>query len=299
MRAAEVALLVSVVGLFASSLLWARALVRKRSVGEPVEEEQELDPFDLSRSFEPSADAPVRMSGLGKLLRSEDAEELSEVRRLLQLAGRRRPEDLELFYVWRGAALLIAVTLSVLWLYSGGPILYASLLTLGALLLPKRILIARGEQRQEEIRLSLPHTLDLIITCMEAGLNLEQAIERVTREIYASDPELADELKVVLQELNAGLSLGAAFKKLSHRVSSEELKNLCNIVIQSITLGASLGRAMREYAASGRRKRELKLEEDAGRVTAKLTLPLTLCLLPSAMLAMLAPAVVTILESLM
>lgn len=294
----EVALAVSVIGLLSTSLLWARAVAGRRAEPDVIEE-PELDPFDLSASFEVRSEAPVRLSGLAQLLRSEDAEELSEVRRLLQLAGRRRPEDLELFYVWRGAALLCAVSISGLWVYSGGQLLYASLLTLGALLLPKRVLVARGEQRQEEIRLSLPHTLDLIITCMEAGLNLEQAIERVTREIHASDPELADEFRVVLQELNAGLSLGAAFKKLSHRVSSEELKNLCNIVIQSITLGASLGRAMREYAASGRRKRELKLEEDAGKVTARLTLPLTLCLLPSAMLAMLAPAVVTILESLM
>lgn len=294
----HVALAVSVLGLLCSSLLWARAWVQRRRTVD-VEEEPELDPFDLSTSFESSYDAPVRLGGLAQLLRSDDAEELSEVKHLLQLAGRRRPEDIELFYVWRATMLLCAVTLSGLWIYSGGQLLYASLITLAALLLPKRLLIARGERRQEEIRQSLPHTLDLIITCMEAGLNLEQAIERVNREIYVSDPELADELKVVLQELNAGLSLGAAFKKLSQRVSSEELKNLCNIVIQSISLGASLGRAMREYAASGRRKRELKLEEEAGRVTARLTLPLTLCLLPSAMLAMLAPAVVTILESLM
>ena len=298
MRGHEVALLVSGLGLLCTSLLWARAMARRASSSDE-EGEAALDPFDLSSAYEDKAGGPVRFSGLGQLLRSEDEEERSEVRRLLLLAGRRRPEDVELFYVWRGAALLCAASLSGLWLYTGGQLLYASLFTLAALLLPKRLLAARGERRQEEIRLSLPHTLDLVITCMEAGLNLEQAIERVTREIHVSDPELADEFKVVLQELNAGLSLGAAFKKLSQRVSSEELRNLCNIVIQSISLGASLGRAMREYAASGRRKRELKLEEDAGRVTARLTLPLTLCLLPSAMLAMLAPAVVTILESLM
>jgi len=298
MSADQTALLVSALGLLCCVLLWARAMVNRRAASiEP--QEQELDPFDLSAPYEPELEAPIKLSPLANLLRSDDAEELSEIRRLLQLAGKRRPEDVELFYVWRGAALLTSTALAVLWVYSGGQLLYASLLMIAAILLPKRVLAARGAQRQEEIRLSLPHTLDLIITCMEAGLNLEQAIERVTREIHVSDPELAEEFKVVLQELNAGLSLGAAFKKLSQRVSSEELRNLCNIVIQSITLGASLGRAMREYAASGRRKRELKLEEDAGRVTASLTLPLTLCLLPSAMLAMLAPAVVTILESLM
>ena len=150
------------------------------------------------------------------------------------------------------------------------------------------------KERQEAIQRSLPPTLDLLVTCMEAGLNLEGALDRVSREMLVSDPELSEEFQVILRELGAGLSVSAAFKKFASRVKGDDLKNLSNVIIQSVTLGSSLGRALREYASTARRRREFKLEEEAGKVAAKLTLPLTVCLLPSSMIAMLAPAIVTI-----
>jgi len=132
---------------------------------------------------------------------------------------------------------------------------------------------------------------------MEAGLGLEQALARVAAEIGFSDPEMSEELAVVVGEIRAGLSISASFKKLADRVTSDELRNMSNVVIQSAALGASLGPTLREYAASARRRRELALEESAGKVTAGLTLPLTLCLLPSAVIAILGPAVVMVLNS--
>ena len=121
---------------------------------------------------------------------------------------------------------------------------------------------------------------------------------RVAEEIDFSDPEMSEELSVVIGEMRAGLTTASAFKKLSDRVTSDEVRNLTNVIIQSATLGAALGRTLREYASSARRKRELALEELAGKVTAGLTLPLTLCLLPSAVIAMLGPAVVIVINSL-
>lgn len=295
----EISLFASIIALIFSLHLGAKAYVKRRDEAlAEQDEEEEVDPFDLSLKASASPRAS-RLGAFAQLVRSDDAEVISNIRQLLNYAGKRRPEDLELYYTWRGTALLISLLLGALMLFLEVKVIFAMLVVVVGYLGPERLLKAQGEARQTEIRRSLPHTLDLLITCMEAGLNLEQAIDRVTREIRASDPALADEFTVVLQELNAGLSVGASIKKLSQRVSSEELRNLCNVIVQSVTLGSSLGRAMREYAASGRRKRELRLEEDAGNVTAKLTLPLTICLLPSAMLAMLAPAVVSILESMM
>ena len=267
-------------------------------------QEEEEDPYQLGPSpdSENSALFNSRFSSLAQILRPTEVSELNDLRQQLHFAGYRRPEAPELYTAFRTTCLLIGLmVVGVLLTFKSidsGSIRLAAFILLIAFYIPKLWLKLKISQRQEAIGLSLPPTLDLLVTCMEAGLNLEQAIDRVSKEISITDLELADELQVVVQELNAGLSMGASFKKLSQRVTSEDLRNLCNVIIQSVSLGASLGRAMREYASSARRKRELKLEEDAGQVTARLTLPLTICLLPSAMIAMLAPAVVTIMKSL-
>lgn len=243
-----------------------------------------------------------RFTGIARLMRPDSPAELSLLRSKLAQAGLRSPDAIDLFGVTRGISMLVGVGLFLVLASStgfgaGGMFLGTMVLTAAAFG-PKVWLNLKAQTRQEALALSLPPTLDLLVTCMEAGLGLEQALSRVANEIDRSDPEMAEELSVVVGELSAGLSTGAAFRKLSERVTSDELRNLSNVIVQSSSLGASLGRTLREYASSARRRRELTLEEVAGKVTAGLTLPLTLCLLPSAVLAMLGPAVVIIAETL-
>ena len=84
--------------------------------------------------------------------------------------------------------------------------------------------------------------MDLLEACIEAGLGLEQALARVAAELVESEPEIADELALVVAELRAGMSLSGAFRKLSDRVGVEELRTLCSVIIQASTLGAPLSR---------------------------------------------------------
>ena len=243
-----------------------------------------------------------KLSPLAHLLKPTNQVELNELRRQLGYAGYRRPENLELFNAVRAGVLMIGVLMIVIMAtlnpMDRNALLYYVLTFAGAYYLPMWWLRSRVKARQEAITRSLPAMLDLLVTCMEAGLNLEGALDRVSQEMASSDPELSEEMRVILRELDAGLSVSAAFKKFANRVVANDLKNLSNVIIQSVTLGSSLGRALREYAATARRRREFKLEEEAGKVAAKLTLPLTVCLLPSSMIAMLAPAIVTISEAL-
>jgi tight adherence protein C len=298
----NLAFIIAVIGMILSvHMAVKRYLSQRQNLDTDLDDH--LHDFDFNQFEDDEHASWIRhLNPLAQLLRPNDVEELNQLKQQLNYAGFRNSEAFDLFNAARAASLLIAmfVSLFLLTFYgtSSGLIRLCALLLLVMFLLPKFWLKIKIQQRQEAISLSLPPTLDLLVTCMEAGLNLEQAIDRVTREIIQSDPELADELEVVIRELNAGLGLSSSFKKLGQRVTSTDLSNLCNVIIQSATLGASLGRAMREYAMGARRKRELKLEEEAGKVTAKLTLPLTLCLLPSAMIAMLAPAIVTIVKSL-
>lgn len=303
----NIALIASSFGLVVSVHLAVKSYLAKREVGAEDHEGSPDDfynPYDLSdvpmNSNEAHKNLALvqRLSPLAQLLKPGNQVELNELKQKLGYAGFRRPETLELFNAVRAGVLLIGVLLIVI-IAMLRPIdrhalLYFVLTFAGAYYLPMWWLKSRVQSRQEAITRSLPPTLDLLVTCMEAGLNLEGALDRVSREMSSSDPELSEELRVILRELDAGLSVSATFKKFANRVAADDLKNLCNVIIQSVTLGSSLGRALREYAAAARRRREFKLEEEAGKVAAKLTLPLTVCLLPSSMIAMLAPAIVTI-----
>lgn len=243
----------------------------------------------------------LRLGALAGALRPSTVDELSELRRQLARAGMRGPEAVDRFAALRVTSLIGAVAIFFLMLiaggFGGGTLIFGAMLALLGLYGPNLWLRLKISARQERLARSLPPTLDLLVTCMEAGLNLEQALDRVAQESGYSDPEMAEELAVVVAELRAGLSIGAAFRKLGDRITTDEMRNLTNIIIQSASMGASLGRTLREYAASARRRRELGLEEAAGKVTAGLTLPLCLCLLPATILAMLGPAIVIIARS--
>ncbi|MCA9559522.1 MAG: type II secretion system F family protein [Myxococcales bacterium] len=279
-------------------VLAVRSVFRARAL-EAEEAERRKGSGDEAEPEE-AAPAEGRWGALASLLRPKTTEEMSQLRLRLARAGLRSQEAIELFNVARAIALLVGLFLFFVMMVGLGP----SALILGSLVLglafygPTLWLRVRTNARQEALQRSLPATLDLLVTCMEAGLGLEQAVARVAEEIDFSDPEMSEELSVVIGEMRAGLTTASAFKKLSDRVTSDEVRNLTNVIIQSATLGAALGRTLREYASSARRKRELALEELAGKVTAGLTLPLTLCLLPSAVIAMLGPAVVIVINSL-
>jgi tight adherence protein C len=307
MDTANLALGVSIFGLFMTIHLGVKSFLKRRQALEDSFHESDdsaYNPYDLS-------DIPIsaqerysnlallqRLKPLAQFLQPGDQVELNELKQRLNYAGLRRNEQLELFNAVRSAVLLFSLLLIALIMIfnpMSKNIMLAVVSTFaGAYYLPLMWLNTKVTERQQAIQRSLPPTLDLLVTCMEAGLNLEGALDRVSKEMLVSDPELSEEFQVILRELSAGLSVSAAFKKFANRVKGDDLKNLSNVIIQSVTLGSSLGRALREYAATARRRREFKLEEEAGKVAAKLTLPLTVCLLPSSMIAMLAPAIVTI-----
>ncbi|MEZ4464158.1 MAG: type II secretion system F family protein [bacterium] len=277
----------------------ARAFLAGRA--QAAEEAEERAAAGAREDASAAAASGMRFGAMANVMRPKTLDELTETRKRLARAGMRSQGG-------RRSLLGHPPALSArrhrplpVLPHRGGP--HRGTLIFGALLIglgfygPQLWLRMRTSARQEKLARSLPPTLDLLVTCMEAGLNLEQAMDRVAREVDYSDPEMAEELAVVVGELRAGLSISAAFKKFADRVVSDEIRNLTNVIIQSASMGASLGRTLREYSSSARRRRELGLEEKAGKVTAGLTLPLTLCLLPSIILAMLGPAVVLIVRS--
>jgi tight adherence protein C len=183
------------------------------------------------------------------------------------------------------------------------PLPYAWLiaLMLGALgfYAPNLWLSSRVEQRQLLISRALPDTLDLLVTCVEAGLGVEASLARVTQEIHLSAPLLAVELQHTLVEINAGRPRTEAFRRLAERTGLDDLRSLSATFIQTEMFGTSVAQALRIYSASMRIRRTHRAEEKAATVAVKMMVPMILFILPSLLCVILGPAVVRMVHALL
>jgi tight adherence protein C len=169
---------------------------------------------------------------------------------------------------------------------------------LGGFLLPTMWMNVRASKRREEIRVSLPDALDLLVVCVEAGLGLNSALVRVGREMQWSCPPLSDELRVVNQEILAGAPRAQALRNLSHRIPLPDVQSLVAMFIQTDRLGTSIGRSLRVHADGLRRKRRQRAEENARKAAIKLVFPLVFCIFPELLVVILGPAGIHLLNTL-
>jgi tight adherence protein C len=161
-----------------------------------------------------------------------------------------------------------------------------------AFFLPNMWLGSKIQQRQQIIEDALPDSMDLLVTCVEAGLSLDAAMARVAAELELVAPILAVEMKQTLLEIQAGVRRSDAFHRLSTRTGVEDLRTLSAMIIQTELFGTSVARALRVHAEGMRTKRMQRAEEKAAMVSVKMTIPLIMCILPSLFAVVLGPAVV-------
>ncbi len=155
---------------------------------------------------------------------------------------------------------------------------------------------AKIKKRAEEITYALPDAIDLLTICVEAGLGLDSAITRVANEQIEAAPTLANEFKRVGKDILAGIPRGEAFRSLSKRVASPELRSFIGLLIQSDKLGTSIGQSLKVYSDSMRSKRRQKAEELAAKASIKMTIPLVLFILPATFIVILSPAALSMIK---
>jgi tight adherence protein C len=215
-------------------------------------------------------------------------------------AGFRSPNALRNFY---GAKAILALALPIVLLVasrwvpqvSTNTIMFAAvMLALTGVRLPDNVLGYLREQRIKRLRNGLPDALDLLVVCVESGLGLAPAIERVARELEFSHPELAQELGLVNAEMRAGVERPVALRNLAARSGVEDISGLVGLLIQTIRFGTSVAEALRVYAEEFRDKRMQKAEEQAAKIGTKMIFPLVLCLFPSFFIVAIGPAVLRI-----
>jgi len=161
-------------------------------------------------------------------------------------------------------------------------------------IIPMGFLDRLVRQRQEKIRRSVPDALDLMVVCVEAGVSLDAAILRVSREIRLGHTDLAHELSVVNRKTNAGIPRDAALRSLWQRTGVEELRTLVSSMIQSEKWGTSIATVLRVSADTLRRKRRQVAEKKAKQAPLKMTFPLVLFILPALFIVIMGPALVQV-----
>jgi tight adherence protein C len=153
------------------------------------------------------------------------------------------------------------------------------------------------KRRQAKIRRGLPDVLDLLIICIEAGLSMDQACARTAEELVRAQPELCDELGLVVLEQRAGRPRADAWKHLSERTDVDVIRNLVSMLIQSEQFGTSVAKTLRTHSDTLRTKRVQQVEEAAAKTTIKLVFPLVFCIFPSLFLVTLGPAAILMADS--
>ncbi|MGH6651583.1 MAG: type II secretion system F family protein [Sphingopyxis sp.] len=169
----------------------------------------------------------------------------------------------------------------------------AGLAVLG-LVLPSLWLSAKADRRREEVVNGFPDSLDLMLVCVEAGLGLEAALDRVGREMVTSHPLIARMLSQTTLELRAGASREEALRNMAGRTKVDEIRAFATLLIQSDKLGSSIGTTLRVYANEMREKRRMRAEEKAHRLPVLLSIPLVVCMLPVMIGVLMLPAAVRV-----
>jgi tight adherence protein C len=207
--------------------------------------------------------------------------------------------------IFIGAKLLLAVVCGFGWIALnfalarplGSIVLSGSIAAAVGFYLPTLWLWAKGEARRARIQQALPDALDLMVVCVEAGLGLTAAIERVGREIAIASPALSDEFLLVNQEIRTGLSRSDALRRLARRTGVEDLYALSAMLIQADKLGTSIAQSLRAHAESMRTKRRQRAEQMARKAGIKLAFPLVFLIFPALLIVILGPAAIQLMEA--
>jgi tight adherence protein C len=143
---------------------------------------------------------------------------------------------------------------------------------------------------------ALPDALDLLVVCVESGLTMDAAFQRVGREIALAHPEMARELAMAHVETQMGVARTEALRNIYRRTGSESLQSLTAMLIQADRFGTSIAQALRIFSESLRVKRRYKAEERAATAAVKISFPLVLFVFPALLIVIGTPAVLRIRE---
>ncbi|HJN73547.1 MAG TPA: type II secretion system F family protein [Myxococcota bacterium] len=248
-----------------------------------------------------------RMGAVGQTIArlaapKEDSDDFNALRKRLIQSGYRGRNNVELYSAIRFAlAVAFPLLFAILPLQTGtlGSVAGALVTCAVGYWLPALWVTNTLQKRQDAILRTFPDALDMLTASVEAGLGLDAAFRRVANEMGEAAPLLCDELKLVNNEVSAGISRTEALRHLEVRTGLDEVASLVNVLIQAERFGTPVARSLRVHSELVRTKRMQKAEEAAAKISPKLTVAMILFMLPCLIIVVLGPAIVKVIRNLL
>ena len=160
--------------------------------------------------------------------------------------------------------------------------------------LPLMLLKSKIQKRQKSIKRAFPDTLDLLLICVESGMSIEAAFRKVSEEVGTQSVALAEELTLTTAELSYLPDRRQAYENLAKRTDLEGVKSVCMALQQAERYGTPLATMLRVMAQENRDMRMSEAEKKAAGLPPKLTVPMILFFLPVLFVVILGPAVIKV-----
>src|SRR5262249_17586709 len=165
--------------------------------------------------------------------------------------------------------------------------------------LPAMVLWYLRKKRQEEIFLSLPDALDLLVVCVESGLGLDAALRRVCDEMRDHAKVICEEFSLANFQLQMGRPRREVLHDLGVRTGVDDVRSLAAILIQADRFGSSIAQALRVQSDSMRTRRKQLAEEKAAKTAVQLIFPLVLFIFPGIFVVLVGPAAISIMQNML
>lgn len=244
---------------------------------------------------------------IGGMIMPDNDWQKSALQKQLVLAGYRRPSALYILLACKlGFALAMPLAVALIFMGTGSEdflmeplgLVLVALLSFIGFMLPDYVLAVKARKRREHFTEAFPDALDMLVICVEAGLGLDAALNRVASELHLSYPLLAHELELTSVETRAGKGRIEALHAMADRMDIEQAKSLVSLIIQAERYGTSIGTALRVYAEEMRVARIQRAKTKAAKLPTKLLVPVVMFIFPALFLVILGPAVISIVNNL-
>lgn len=169
----------------------------------------------------------------------------------------------------------------------------------GGLFLPDFVLRLITKRRHEQLFFGLPDAIDLMVVCVEAGLGLDRAMQKVADEMRKSFPAVSHEFELSTLHLQMGIPRIQVFRDLGQRNGEDDLRSLASVLIHASRFGTGIGLALRNHGEAMRIRRRQMAEERASKSAVKLIFPLVLFIFPAIFVVLVGPAAIDIVRFLM
>ena len=168
-----------------------------------------------------------------------------------------------------------------------------------ALYLPGFWLGMRISARKKRIFLSLPDALDLLVVCTEAGLGFDAAMNRVSKELEETAPDICSEFALCQKQMNElGRPRKEVLRDLAARTDVDDVRSIVNVITQAEKFGSSIAKVLRQKSDEMRERRKQMAEEKAQQTAVKLIFPLVLFIFPGIFVVLVGPAAIMMMEQL-